>query len=120
MILQTGGWAVGATSTRSYPNSSAFFSASRVASIPSCSLSGPITRTGEIRISLLTLNFCSAIAHLSFQPGSLRQRHNGPPYHIILQMFEKCLEAHGAGVRPSAAAHREGAVLNFAITGNQH
>jgi len=59
MILHTGGCAVGEISTRSYPESSAFFSASAVARMPSCSLSGsgPMTRIGVTRISLLILSF---------------------------------------------------------------
>src|SRR3989442_1009651 len=65
MILQTGGCDMGATSTRSYPISSAFLSASIVVMMPSCSLSGPMTRIGDTLISLLILSFGTAIGHLS-------------------------------------------------------
>src|SRR5580658_5275906 len=45
MMRQTGGWAVGATSTRSSPTSSARLTALGVSRIPSCLPSGEITRT---------------------------------------------------------------------------
>src|SRR6266545_878857 len=54
MILTTGGRAIGATSTRSSPRSSAAASASSTAITPNCSPPGPITRTGLMRICRLT------------------------------------------------------------------
>src|ERR1700690_2026616 len=45
MILQTGGGAFGATSTRSRPTSRARFTALGVSRMPSCLPSGDITRT---------------------------------------------------------------------------
>ena len=59
MILTTGGRAVGATSTRSCPRSSANANASSMASTPNCSPSLPITRTGLIRIWRFTLTLFS-------------------------------------------------------------
>src|SRR3954463_13158280 len=54
MILTTGGRAVGATSTRSSPRSTAAASASSIGSTPNCSPAAVITRTGLIRIIRLT------------------------------------------------------------------
>ena len=54
MILTTGGRAVGATSTRSSPRSSAAASASSIGSTPSCSPVLVMTRTGLMRIIRLT------------------------------------------------------------------
>src|SRR5512140_3657499 len=47
MILQTGGLAIGLTSTRSMPSSCARASACSTGRIPSCSPSGPTTRTSR-------------------------------------------------------------------------
>src|SRR6185295_11620210 len=55
MILQTGGLAIGLTSTRSRPNSWAFSSAASIARIPSCSPAGPTTRTSRARIRRFVL-----------------------------------------------------------------
>lgn len=54
MMRQTGGCEVGATSTRSSSDSSAFASASRTAITPSCSPSAPITRISRARIRSFT------------------------------------------------------------------
>src|SRR5439155_1271951 len=54
MILTTGGRASGATSTRSSPRACAAAMASSIGSTPSCSPSFAITRTGLMRICLLT------------------------------------------------------------------
>src|SRR5688572_21081264 len=54
MILHTGGRASGEISTRSMPASSAMRSAWAVSTTPICSLSGPITRIGVMRIMWLT------------------------------------------------------------------
>ena len=53
MSLATGGFALGATSTRSRFASLARFSATEVAMTPTCSPLGPIRRTWETRISSL-------------------------------------------------------------------
>src|SRR5580658_8082685 len=64
MILQTGGWAVGAISTKSNACSRAFFSASYGGMIPSCSPSSPITRISRARMrSLMRVNL-SAISRV--------------------------------------------------------
>lgn len=53
MSLATGGFAFGATSTKSRFASLAKFRATEVAMTPTCSLFGPIRRTWETRISSL-------------------------------------------------------------------
>src|SRR4051812_25509453 len=50
MILQTGGFAMGETSTRSRPNSTALARATSRGRTPSCSPSGPMTRSSRARI----------------------------------------------------------------------
>src|SRR5688500_17778067 len=55
MILQTGGLAIGLTSTRSSPNSPAFSSAASRVRTPSCSPAGPTTRSSRARIRRLVL-----------------------------------------------------------------
>ena len=59
MILQTGGRASGEISTRSIPNSVAFCTAWLVSMTPSISSSGPMTRTGVMRIMWLTRVRCT-------------------------------------------------------------
>src|ERR1700742_2712088 len=54
MILQTGGLAFGATSTRSRSASAATRSASSMRTIPTCSPPGPINRTSGTRMRSLT------------------------------------------------------------------
>jgi hypothetical protein len=65
MSLTTGGRASGATSTRSNPASSAFALASSIETIPNCSPSPLIRRTGLIRIWSLSRTFCSLMARTS-------------------------------------------------------
>jgi hypothetical protein len=55
MILQTGGSAVGATSTKSRLELSALRKASWIDMMPTCSPFGPMTRTSELEISALRL-----------------------------------------------------------------
>src|SRR3954471_24073442 len=50
MILQTGGFAMGETSTRSRPNSTALARATSRGRTPNCSPSGPMTRSSRARI----------------------------------------------------------------------
>src|SRR5438552_15687479 len=116
MILQTGGCDIGATSTRSYPISSAFFSASIDVMMPSCSLSGPMTRTGDTLISLLILSFGTAIGHLS--PSGSRLGHGAgelPPLPVLLQMRQDGRHRHRAGVTPPASSHGDRAVVLLAV-----
>src|ERR1700758_31488 len=54
MILQTGGLAFGATSTRSRSASAATRSASSMRTMPTCSPPGPINRTSGTRMRSLT------------------------------------------------------------------
>src|SRR5437667_1024279 len=121
MILQTGGCDIGATSTRSYPISSAFFSASIDVMMPSCSLSGPMTRIGDTLISLLILSFGTAIGHLS-PSGSYLGHGAGqrPPLHLLLQMRQEGRDRHRACVAPAAGPHGNHAVLLLAVPGDKH
>src|SRR5439155_9856241 len=121
MILQTGGCDMGATSTRSYPISSAFLNASIVVMMPSCSLSGPMTRTGHTLISLLILSFGTAIGHLSPSGSSLGHgAGERPPLHLLLQMRQEGRHRHRAGVTPAASSHGDGAVLLLAVPSDEH
>src|ERR1700727_1457422 len=54
MILQTGGLALGATSTRSRSASAATRNASSIRTMPTCSPPGPINRTSGTRMRSLT------------------------------------------------------------------
>src|ERR1700744_2622043 len=54
MILQTGGFAFGATATRSRSASAATRSASSIRTMPTCSPPGPINRTSGTRMRSLT------------------------------------------------------------------
>src|SRR5207302_2958295 len=121
MILQTGGCDMGATSTRSYPISSAFLSASFVVMMPSCSLSGPMTRTGETLISLLILSFGTAIGHLS-PSGSCLGHGAGqrPSLHLLLQMRQEGRDRHRACVAPAASPHRDRVVLLLPVPDDEH
>ncbi len=62
MIRQTGGFSLGATSTRSSPASRARFSASSVGMMPNWPPSAEITRIGVIRICSL-MRCCFSMAH---------------------------------------------------------
>src|SRR5437773_9629514 len=121
MILQTGGCDMGATSTRSYPISSAFLSASIVVMMPSCSLSGPMTRTGDTLISLLILSFGTTIGHLS-PSGSCLGHSAGqrPPLHLFLYMRQEGRDRHRACVAPAAGPHGDRAALFLAVPDDEH
>src|SRR5207247_6265320 len=114
MILQTGGCDMGATSTRSYPISSAFLSASIVVMMPSCSLSGPMTRTGETLISLLIISFGTAIGHLS-PSGSCLAHGAGQrsPLHLLLYMGQDDRDRHRGCAAPAASPAAARAALTL-------
>jgi hypothetical protein len=62
MIRQTGGFSLGATSTKSKPTLRARSMASEVIRIPNCSPFSEMTRTGDTRICSLTLFLMGSIA----------------------------------------------------------
>src|SRR3989442_13764905 len=89
--------------------------------MPSCSLSGPMTRTGDTLISLLILSFGTAIGHLSPSGSSLGHgAGQRPPLHLLLQMRQEGRDRHRAAVAPAASSHGDGAVLLLADPGDEH
>src|SRR5688500_14209250 len=108
MILQTGGLAVGAISTRSRLASRAFWRASAIATTPSGSPSSPISRTSFHRIwSLIRIDFLS-IFHLRSELTALRlDRAPGNS--------EKLFHTHGAGVTAVPQPDRDGAGRGFLL-----
>jgi len=84
-MRQTGGRAVGATSTRSSPASRAWRRASAVETTPTCSSFSLIRRTGEMRICSLWRKFVE-IRGSPIKPGprwkrQLRRGQASPPCH---------------------------------------
>ena len=71
MILQTGGRASGEISTRSMPSSCALRSASEVSMTPNCSISGPTTRMGVMRIMWFTRMRCTGPASRLNRPNAM-------------------------------------------------
>src|SRR5688572_9004040 len=102
MIRQTGGFAVGAISTRSRLASRAFCSASAIGTTPSGSPSSPISRTSFHRIwSLIRIDFLS-IFHLRRElTAPCLDRAPGHP--------EKLFHAHRARVAAVTQSDRYGA-----------
>src|SRR5437867_12241274 len=89
--------------------------------MPSCSLSGPMTRTGDTLISLLILSFGTAIGHLSPSGSSLGHgAGERPPLHLLLQMRREVRHRRRAGVTPAARSHGCDAVLLLAVPGDEH
>src|SRR5688500_6384858 len=113
MILQTGGLAVGAISTRSRLASRAFWRASAIATTPSGSPSSPISRTSFHRIwSLIRIDFLS-IFHLRSELTALRlDRAPGNS--------EKLFHTHGAGVTAVPQPDRDGAGRGFLLPDDEH
>src|SRR5574341_648069 len=115
MMRQTGGTDVGATSTRSYPVSWACLNASGVGRIPSCSPSGPITRTSRTLISRFTRSL-GTIGHLSMCGLKIL----GLSHDLLPEVFNDAGDAHAAQVGSVASTHRHGSTLNFPVAGHQH
>src|SRR6476646_1427983 len=100
MMRQTGGFAVGAISTRSSVASRAFWSASAIGTTPSASPDSPINRTSFQRICSLTRMLFLSIFHLRIHqflsllgdrlPGGADELH----------------EAHRPGIAAVTQAHR--------------
>src|SRR5580765_6348102 len=113
MIRQTGGVAVGAISTRSSPDSRAFWSASDITTMPSASPSAPISRTSFQRICSLTRILFLSICHLQNRFGlAARDRRRGGR--------EKIGYGHGTGVAAVAQAHRDGSGGGLLLAHHQH
>src|SRR5215471_6001364 len=98
MIRQTGGWAVGAISTRSCPASRALTSASDMATTPSASPSAPIRRTSFHRICSLMRMFFLSIFHL-------RRQFTAPNGRRLRGGRDERVQGHRAGVSAVAQAH---------------
>src|SRR6266851_5126471 len=113
MIRQTGGWAVGAISTRSRLASFAFWRASAMATIPSASPESPIRRTSFHRICSLTRILFLSIFHLR---GKLRL----PCLDCAARGREKILDHHRAGVPAVPDAHGDGAGLRLLLPDHEH
>src|SRR5512146_1088864 len=99
-MRHTGGTEVGATSTRSYPVSWACLKASCVGRMPSCSPSGPITRTSRTLISRFTRSL-GTIGHLSICGVKIL----GLSRDFLPQVFNEPGDAHGAQVASTASTH---------------
>src|SRR5262245_13431560 len=113
MIRQTGGWAVGAISTRSWPASRAFTSASAIATTPRASPSAPIRRTSFHRICSLMRMFFLSIFHLRRQfAAAVGRRLRGGR--------DERVQGHGAGVSPVAQAHGDGSRRRLLLADHEH
>src|SRR5215471_8306650 len=113
MIRQTGGWAVGAISTRSCPASRALTRASAMATTPSASPSAPIRRTSFHRIwSLMRMLFLS-IFHLRRQL-LLPSRNRGG------RRREERLDRHRPRVAAVTQAHRDRAGRRLLFAHDEH
>src|SRR5215831_197152 len=116
MIRQTGGFAVGAISTRSRAASRAFWRASAMGTTPIASPSAPINRTSFQRICSLTRMFFLSIFHLreisdQFLPLLGDRLLRGP---------QELHEAHGSGVSPVAQAHGDRIRRRLLLAHDQH
>src|SRR5262245_20734673 len=113
MMRQTGGFAVGAISTRSSPASRASWRASDITTMPSASPSAPISRTSFQRICSLTRMFVLSIFHLRNRFGlPARDRRRGGR--------EKIGHGHGAGVASVAQAHGDRSGGGLLLAHHQH
>src|SRR5438552_13542492 len=113
MIRQTGGFAVGAISTRSRDASFAFWSASAIATTPRGSPSAPIRRTSFHRIwSLIRIVFLS-IFHL-------RRELTTPLRNRLGCGFEKRVDRHRSGVPSVPQPDRDRAVPRLPLADDQH
>src|SRR5262245_16560688 len=115
MMRHTGGTEVGATSTRSYPCSCACLNASVVRRMPSCSLSGPMTRTSRTLISLLTRSL-GTIRHLLLcQLMVLLCR-----LDVRTDEVERSFESHAAEVCSATSPDGQRPALHFSIADYKH
>src|SRR5215467_1993339 len=114
-MRQTGGADVGATSTRSYPVSWACLKASCVGRMPSCSPSGPITRTSRTLISRFTRSL-GTIGHLSICWLKILDL----SLDFLREMFDEPGNAHTAQVTSTTSTHRHGTALDLSLAGHQH
>src|SRR3954449_790285 len=99
MSLQTGGRAIGATSTRSRSDSAASSRALPIGTMPTCSPSGPTRRTSGTRIRSLILGselMGPPTVVLGPAGGPVPRNGNGPA----------ALRAHGAVIRPVRPSRR--------------
>src|SRR5215831_18797632 len=102
MMRQTGGFAVGAISTRSSAASRAFWSASAMPTTPRGSPSAPMRRTSFHRICSLTRIFFLSIFHL--RNHFLTALRDGHP-----RGGDELEERHRSGVRAVPQADGDGA-----------
>src|SRR3989338_3568301 len=96
--------------------------------IPSCAPSCPMTRISRARIFSLTLSFLSMASYLL--PPSTRgvsksvspkvSRPGDPPGVHLHHPVADGQEVHRPEVTLPAAAHRHGARLGLAVSGDQH
>src|SRR5437773_11862081 len=113
MIRQTGGFAVGAISTKSRAASFAFWSASAIATTPRGSPSAPIRRTSFHRIwSLIRIVFLS-IFHLRRELTTLLRNRVGGS-------FEKRVDRHGSGVSSVPQPDRDRTGPRLLLADDQH
>src|SRR5216684_1668890 len=113
MIRHTGGFAVGAISTKSRAASLAFWSASDIATMPSASPDSPIKRTSFQRICSFTRMLFLSILHLRD--------------HLLLPSFEcspgvgkKVLDCHCARVAAMSQTHGNRSRGCFLLADHEH
>src|SRR6266849_7886196 len=131
MILQTGGLAIGLTSTRSNPNSPAFSRAASMVRTPSCSPAGPTTRTSRARMRRFVLwsramwnyllgvskneraNILFCYRESSCTPRKSRHR------CLSSQQSLEYLERHGFQILSAVSPRRHRAQLDFLVANHQ-
>src|SRR5689334_12597733 len=115
MIRQTGGFAVGAISTRSRLASRAFSSASDMGTTPRGSPASPMRRTSFHRICSLTRMFFLSIFHLRDRTPLSLLLVDGAP-----RRRGEFFDGHRPGVAAVAPPDRDGPRGRFLLTDDEH
>src|SRR6266508_257513 len=113
MIRQTGGFAVGAISTKSRLASFAFWSASAIGTTPSGSPPSPIRRTSLHRIWSLIRSVCFSILHLRRELTTLLRAR-------LARGVRERVARHRSRVSPVPQPDRDQAGRRFLLTDDEH
>src|SRR5256884_4586243 len=136
MMRHTGGWASGATSTRSSSCCRAVSSACWMGMTPSCAPSAPTTRTSRTRIpSLIRISFAWLIDALLVVSRRIRRAGQGGPAarsrtahgetgraraDLAREVREHAVEGDGPEVLPAPVPEADGPVLALPLADDEH